>query len=141
MKRTKIIAPNLTHYFKGNDVEIDVSLYETIMAFNDLGYETYSCCSGLPEDHIGEDDRNCGFYIAFSTVLPSDYVKVASDMGFVCDLWRDYTWIGKKDRPIKDDDVRTLISKWNKMLRDELCLKKKVDVFSARERFLQGVII
>lgn len=132
--KMKIIAPNLTHYFKGNVVEIDGSLYYTIISFNDLGYKTYSCCSGLPEDHESHEDRNCGFYIAFSVVMPEKYVETARSMGFVCDLWKDYTWIGKKDRKIEDDTVRNLISMWNKMLEEELCLKKKVDAFSARER-------
>lgn len=137
----KIKAPHLQHYFKGNVVEIDKSIYDLIIKFNELGYVTYSCCSGLPEDHLDYDDRNCGFYIAFSVVMPDEYVAVAKRMGFKCDLWRDSTWIGKKDGKISDDTVRELIVRWNEMLKKELCIKTTANVFSVREEFLQGVII
>lgn len=118
----KILAPHLEHYFEGNPVLIDKSLYDVIIKFNKLGYVTYSCCSGLPEDHEGEDDRNCGFYVAFAADIPNEYVVLASSYGFRCDLWKDRPWIGTGKNKIEnvDDCVRDLIKSWNRQLDKEL---------------------
>ncbi len=141
----KIKAPNLKHYFPGNEVEIDKSLYDVIIKFNQLGYTTYSCCSGLPEDHTSKDDRNCGFYVSFAADIPDEYVVLASNQGFKCDLWRGRPWIGTSDRKIKNvnDRVRELILLWDKQLNRELKLsipkkkcKKKTNIVSfVRELF------
>jgi len=118
----KILAPHLEHYFAGEPVVIDQALYDVIIKFNKLGYTTYSCCSGLPEDHTEEDDRNCGFYVCFDCDVPDEYIILAKSYGFKCDIWKKKGWIGTSDRKIENvnDSVRRLIRDWDRQLNKEI---------------------
>lgn len=120
----KILAPHLEHYFEGNEVKIDKSIYDIIIKFNQLGYETFSCCSGLPEDHDG--DTHFHFYIAFSVKINRKYIDIADSFGLTTRDWHDGTWIGidpNIERTTSNETVREVILKLNKLLDSELCWK------------------
>ena len=119
----KIKAPHLTHYFEGNEVEIDQSIYDMIMKFNSVGCTTYSCCSGLPEDHDGDEQFH--FYISFSKKINKKFIDIADSFGLTTNNWNTGTWIGIDPnirRTVSNDVVRKVISKFNEVLDNDIKL-------------------
>lgn len=129
------VAAHLEHYFEGELVVIDDSLHEVIIKFNELGYETHACCSGLPEDHAPDHDTK--FYVSFRGRIPSEYLVLAKSYGFTLDTFRG-DWIGHVGEiPKVHDCVRGLIKSWNRQLNKEKSCRKKINASSVNELSLQ----
>ena len=127
----KVTVDNLKNSYSNLPVEIDYSIVDLILKFNRLGYSTFSCCSGLPEDHPDDSD-DFGFYIIFITEPPKNYRKIAVDLGFdsITFTW----WNGKENIKLRDIlwpenkfqqkntqyKIKRLIHEWEKMLDEEI---------------------
>ena len=68
------------HYALEWGVKLDYSIAKLVLKLNKLGYFTFSCCSGLPDDHKNGSGKT--FYIVFRVGKIPDFLVSLIDMRY-----------------------------------------------------------
>src|SRR5580700_7512590 len=68
--------------FEGQNACIDASIAPLVLRLNEMGFETWVSCSGLPEDHPGDPFPTCRAYICFRSKVSAPLAQVLKDSGF-----------------------------------------------------------
>lgn len=117
-------------YAPGWGVKLDYSIAELILNLNTLRYSTFSCCSGLPDDHKKGSGNT--FYVIFRVKkLPDFLVSLIDPRYFIYERGKIEGVPSCRvelalDRNISDKmavhQTKRLINRWNKRVDKEIAL-------------------